>query len=155
MSNQEATNKFVPSKHRNPSQTNSLPCSYCCNYGRCACTRSTSHLQVIVMRQLSLICLAVQQTIISGFKTERLGRAHFPQYGYPPLNTHLVCGIILPDRSRSNLAVDVFGIKYFEKTDIEHFMSVDCTGSTCLGQIIILHVFLFLRQQCILLMWRI
>ena len=121
MSNQEATNKFVPSKHRNPSQTNSLPCSYCCNYGRCACTRSTSHLQVIVMRQLSLICLAVQQTIISGFKTDRLGRAHFPQYGYPPLNTHLVCGIILPDRSRSNLAVDVFGIKYFEKTDIDHF----------------------------------
>jgi len=39
----------------------------------------------------------------------------------PHLNTHLVCGIILPDRSRSNLAVDVFGIKCFDKTDIEHF----------------------------------
>ena len=163
MSNQEATNKFVPSKHRNPSQTTALPCSYCCNYGRCACTRSTSHLQVIVMRQLSLICLAVQQTIISGFKTDRLGRAHFSHYGYPPfkhtpgmwhhttwpITFKLGSWCVWHQMFWQNWHWTLFSLS--EKFSI----TVDWTGSTCLGQIIIWHVFLFLWQQCILLMWRI
>jgi len=125
MPNQEATNKFVPSKHRNPSQTIALPVP-------------TAGTMVAVITPFPPV---TTNQLYRSYKCGNFPRYSwrfdkqlflalrltgwdvliFPTMDISHLNTHLVCGITPPDRSRSNLAVDVFGLKYFVKTDIEHF----------------------------------